>query len=205
MKFKKFNRDASNFLLSNREKIELSAICDLAKYLDARCAIPATSSNFSLRACDNSFFISRSGVHKRDLNPSRFVRVNLEGNALTSTSPKPSDETLLHAFVYKHFPKARVVAHSHAKEFESFKCPEKIFQGHELLKAFGFKNHETNFMLPVFKNTQDIQSLSFEVESFFKKNDNHKIGFMVENHGIYCFGESASQVQNYLEVFLHLA
>jgi UDP-N-acetylenolpyruvoylglucosamine reductase len=52
------------------------------------------------------------------------------------------------------------VAHSHAKEFEKFKCPNYIFEGHELLKAFGHKSHIDNFILPVFQNTQDIAALA---------------------------------------------
>ena len=160
MQFKKIRRDASFLPMSGFEFIQLNQLSNLAVYLDNRHAIPATSSNFSLRCNENSFFISKSGIHKRDLNPSRFVRVDLNGIAVNSISPKPSDETLLHAIIYKLFPNANVVAHSHAKEFEKFKCPNYIFEGHELLKAFGHKNHIDNFILPVFQNTQDIAALA---------------------------------------------
>lgn len=202
-KFKSIHRDASLFFLSRKEYIDLKELCSLAKYLDNRHAIPATSSNFSLRSCTSSFLISKSGVHKRDLNPTQFVRVNLEGKALSPISPKPSDETLLHALVYNLFPDANVVAHCHAKEFEKLRCPEHIFPGHELLKVFGFKDHKQIFHLPVFENRQDIENLSKQVEKYLRNFDKFVTAFMIENHGIYCFGKDIKKVQNYLEVFMY--
>lgn len=207
MQFKKYRRDASFFLLSSKELLELKKLCNLAVFLDGLQAIPATSSNFSFRTSENSFLISKSGVHKRDLNPSRFVRVNLEGAPLSSISPKPSDETLLHALVYKLYPQANVVAHCHAREFEKFRVPHHIFKGHELLKIFGFKNHTESFSLPVFENSQDMEALSKKIEPFLIdwKTKNKTIAIMLESHGIYCFGESVEQVQNYLEALFHLS
>jgi methylthioribulose-1-phosphate dehydratase len=201
--FKKYRKDASFFFLSNYEKIQLNKICKLVLFLDTLHAIPATSSNFSLRTSEkNSFLISKSGIHKRDLNPSRFVRVNLNGHPISALSPKPSDETLLHALIYRSFPKVNVVAHCHGREFEKFKAPAHVFPGCEILKAFGFKSHQEDFTLPVFENSQDMEALAKEVEPCLEKN---KIAFMLEKHGIYCFGNSVEQVQNYLEVFFHLA
>lgn len=203
--FKKHRRDSSFFLLSRNESIELNKLCKLAVFLDSHRAIPATSSNFSLRASENSFLISRSGLHKRDLNPSRFVRVNLQGAPLSSISPKPSDETLLHALVYKLFPTANVVAHCHAREFEKLKYPSHTFAGHELLKIFGFKNHEENFVIPVFENSQDMPEIAQKIEQFHLNNNELNIAFMLQSHGIYCFGKNVEQVQHYLEALLHLS
>ncbi len=203
--FKKHIRDASFFLLSHYEIRELNNLCKLAQYLDHLHAIPATSSNFSLRANENSFLISKSGLHKRDLNPSRFVRVDLEGKALSTLSPKPSDETLLHALVYRLFPTVNVVAHCHAREFEKFERPENIFAGHEILKIFGFKDHKEHFILPVFENSQDMQYLAVEISNYFMHNKNNCVAFMLEKHGIYCFGKNVAQVQNYLEALFHLS
>jgi methylthioribulose-1-phosphate dehydratase len=203
-KIKKHRKDSSGFFLTQIEYSSLNDLCQLANYLDKLNAIPATSSNFSLRANENSFFISKSGVHKRNLNPSLFVRVDLNGVPLSITSPKPSDETLLHAIIYKRYPEAKVVAHCHAREFEVFKTPQHIFPGHELLKALGLKSHEECFTLPVFKNSQDISALSKEVESYLLQNKSHTIGFMIEKHGIYCLGKSVQQVQNFLEALFHL-
>jgi methylthioribulose-1-phosphate dehydratase len=200
---KNYFKDASYFFLSNFEKIQLKKICDLAKFLDNMHAIPATSSNFSLKLSTHSFLISKSGIHKRNLNPSLFVRVDISGNPLTPLSPKPSDETFLHSFIYKNFPQANVVAHCHAREFESLEYPIHNFPGHELLKAFGFKNHEQNFQLPVYKNSQDMNEIYKILEHDHKTNKNISIGFMLEKHGLYCFGNSVEQVQNYLEVLFH--
>jgi methylthioribulose-1-phosphate dehydratase len=204
--FKKIRRDASFFLLTQSETLTLNKLSQLARFLDIHRAIPATSSNFSMRAQDNSFLISKSGLHKRDLNPSHFVRVDSDGKPLSFVSPKPSDETLLHALIYRKFSNAHVVAHSHACEFENFKWPRHTFCNHELLKTFGLKTHETSFSVPVFKNSQDMSSLSKEIESSLQQNSDQPIVcFVLENHGVYCFGRSVDQVQNYLEALFYLS
>ena len=203
--FKKQIRDASSFLLSNKEIIDLKELCQVGEFLDSFRAIPATSSNLSLRTKNNSILISKSGIHKRDLNPSSFVRVNYAGEALHPLSPKPSDETLLHTLIYKLFPEANVVAHCHAREFEKFRVPNEIFSSHELLKVFQIKNHKEDYKLPVFENNQDMVYLSQVVENYFKTEFEFKNAFMIERHGIYCFGSNINQVQYYLEAFLHLA
>ncbi len=201
---KKPRRDASFFYLSTKEHSDLKQLCELARFLDKHRAVPATSSNFSLRAGENSFLISKSGLHKRDLNPSHFVRVDLQGQPVSFISPKPSDETLLHALVYRMFPDANVVAHTHAREFENFRAPHHEFSNHELLKIFGFKTHECSFSLPVFKNSQDMAALAVEIEQKLQTQNSLCMGFMLEKHGLYCFGKSGEQVQYYLEALLHL-
>ena len=204
MPFKKHTRDASSFLLSTFEKLNLQEMCHLATFLDRRHAIPATSSNFSVRTKSHCFLISKSGLHKRHLTPSSFVRVGLDGVPLSSLSPKPSDETKLHSLVYQVFPHIQAIAHCHAPEFEKFKTPAQIFLGHEILKLFGHKDHHGAFALPVFQNSQDMEALVLEIRPHLENQSPPPIAFMLERHGIYCFGESVAQVQNYLEAFFYL-
>lgn len=87
---RKYRFDASRqFPLSLLEQIRLDRLCEVATRLDMRLAIPATSSNFSLRRSTDSFLVSRSGKHKRSLNAGDFLLVNLEGAATASVAPKP--------------------------------------------------------------------------------------------------------------------
>lgn len=200
----KFQKDATFFPLSLKERIDLKNICEFAERLDARQAIPATSSNFSIRASTESFLISRSGIHKRHLNPSSFLRVNLRGKPMSIIAPKPSDETLLHALIYRNIPDANVVIHCHAPELELLRAPHHSIAGHELLKALEKKTHEEDYNLPVFSNSQDMEKLSLDIEKklFTKKQSVH--AFILESHGIYCLGKNIDETIMRLEALLHL-
>lgn len=219
--FRKIIKDASHFPLSLFETIELNKICDAAKRLDSRLAIPATSSNFSIRTKDNDFLITKSGLHKRNLNPSRFIRVSQQGIPLNPLSAKPSDETLIHAVIYQNVTSAHAVLHCHAPEFESIllkKLEHKQvasqglefgyfkLKGHELLKALGKKNHQEDFYLPVVQNHQDMEKMANFIENHFFHESKHpaNCAFLLERHGIYCFGHSVYQAELRLEALLHL-
>lgn len=205
---RKYRFDASGQIaLSLFEQIKLSDLCDLAVRLDNRHSIPATSSNFSLRKNSESFLISRSGKHKRDLNPSDFLLVDLNGVAVAPIAPKASDETLLHALIYKHCSWVECIAHCHAPELESLRPPETKIEGHELLKALGIPDHKTDFNIRVFENNQNMKELALAIEEKqFKqsKADKGPVIFVLARHGIYCGGESIGKTEAYLEALLHL-
>ena len=204
-------RDASFCLLSLRERIELKRLCAVARRLDSVQAIPATSSNFSLRAGANAFLISRSGIHKRLLEPSHFIRAHLTGMPVNIQAPKPSDETLLHAMLYKNLPSAGAIVHCHARELEFLRAPKYLLEGHELLKALGTPDHETDVVLPVFKNSQNMAELAqhleqnlFGVAANVPQSSLPVFGFMLERHGIYIVGKNIAEAELRTEALLHL-
>ncbi len=222
--YKKIIKDSSFFPLSLYETIELNHLCNAAKRLDIRLAIPATSSNFSIRTKESALLITKSGLHKRNLNPSHFIRTNLHGNPLHPQSPKPSDETLLHSMIYRNSNHSNAILHCHAPELELITIDksellthdknEKEYllsghfklQGHEILKALGLKNHLEDFYLPVIQNDQDMKKLSVFIEKHFfaHKQKIPLCAFLLEKHGIYCFGNSVHQAELRLEAILHL-
>ena len=203
----KHKRDATFFPLSAWERVNLSKLCALARRLDARLAIPATSSNFSIRAGLEShpgaFLITRSGLHKRLITPGDFLRVDADGTPLHPLAPKPSDETLLHAMLYAKFPGAKAIAHCHAPEFEKCRAPAFVLEGHELLKALGLRTHLEAFSLAVFPNDQDMRALVQVIEPSLDKPA-LAIGFVLEKHGVYCVGSDVEQAAMRLEALLHL-
>lgn len=209
---RKYRFDASGQIpLSLFEQIKLGQLCEAAVRLDDRLAIPATSSNFSLRRNSGSFLISRSGKHKRNLTAGDFLLVDLHGRALASVAPKASDETLLHALIYKKCPWISTVMHCHAPEFEALHPPAVQIEGHELLKALGLEDHQTPFMVNVFPNSQDMTALADTVENRqFKESKKSPpqtrgpVIFVLAQHGIYCGGESTGTAEAYLEAVLHL-
>ena len=178
--YKKIIKDSSFFPISLFELNELNKICAIAKRLDGRNAIPATSSNFSIRAKkENGLLITKSGLHKRNLNPSHFIRTSLQGEPLHSQSPKPSDETLLHAMIYRNLNKINAVIHCHAPELESISiiksqiieqdkksneylnCGFYRIPGHEVLKALGFKSHLEDFYFMKIETFQIGNEINF--------------------------------------------
>lgn len=222
--YRKIIKDSSFFPLSLYETLELNQICNAAKRLDSRNGIPATSSNFSIRTKNNALLITKSGLFKRNLNPSHFIRANLEGTPLHPLSPKPSDETLLHAMIYRKLNHANAILHCHAPELESVTldksellthgnnkkelplCGFFKLQGHEILKALGLKSHLEDFYLPIIQNDQDMDKLSKLIEKHFFTHQQKLplCAFLLENHGIYCFGNSVHQAELRLEAILHL-
>lgn len=205
---RKYRFDASGQCpLSLLEQIRLSALCEVAVRLDNRLAIPATSSNFSLRSTAESFLISRSGKHKRALTPGDFLLVGIDGRARAQIAPKPSDETLLHAVIYKACPWIHCVLHCHAPELEQLASPAVRLEGHELLKALKAPDHNTSFQIPVFENSQDMAALAQQVsKSQFQTQSTTEVPvvFALAQHGIYCGGESVERAEAYLESVLHL-
>lgn len=201
---KKYIRDGSGFYYSLQELQNVQTLCEIAKRLDKRHALPATSGNLSVRTSPNQFLITRSGYHKKYSNPVHFLRINIE-DALPAAhiAPKPSDETKLHATIYSLFPDVNSIVHCHPQNLNSLKSPEHTFEGHELLKALGYKSHDEAFSLPVFKNSQDMDKLAIEIKKYFSQSKNKIVcAFHLEEHGIYCFGKTPEDAMNKLEVFL---
>lgn len=78
-----------------------------------------TSGNFSILAEEGGFFITGSGVNKERPKPQDILyveRINYEsGEIFLAGGAKHSRETLIHDLIYRSFPDARAVIHSHDK------------------------------------------------------------------------------------------
>src|SRR3546814_11489717 len=97
------------------------------------------------------------------------MRDDMHGMPLDGRSP--SAETLLHVLIYRLFRRVNVVLHSHsvpAVVLTRLLGDEQLLrlQGYELLKAFrGIKTHDSALAVPVFANSQDMGSISRQVET----------------------------------------
>lgn len=200
--------DASGCALSAKQRITLDHLSETARRLDARLAIPATSGNFSARCDEQEIFVSRSGLHKRDLEPRHFLRVNVKTGAPRPFSPRPSDETEVHRSLYSLYPNLNAILHCHAAEIERIVSPGTLFPGHELLKVLGWQTHTSDFFLNAFPNTQDMTQLGRDVTrvaSGSPESSSLFYGiFVLQNHGIYCGGTSVKNAEARLEAILHL-
>jgi len=181
------------------------AICEVGRFLFARGWCPATSSNFSCRLDSEHAAITASGVHKGELQPENVLCVNFQGQVLGNQG-KPSAETLLHTHLYQRNTNIGAVLHTHSvnatvlsRMYE--KQGEVRVQDYEVLKALsGVNTHETEAIIPVFPNTQDMELLSETVDTYLNKNP-HIHGYCIAGHGLYTWGSGLNEAQRHIEAF----
>jgi len=166
---------------------------------------PATSSNFSMRLDADHAAITISGRDKGGLTPADVMVIDLTGAAV-NTSARPSAETLLHTQIYRRYPAATAVLHTHSR---TQTVASRLFaadgvirlKDYELLKAIaGHTTHETQLDLPVFPNTQDIPELVARVEAWIQA-DKPLYGYLIDGHGIYTWGRDMAEAERHIEAF----
>lgn len=179
------------------------ALADTARELSLRGWTPATSSNFSMRLDDSSCCITVSGRDKGKLGVADFMRVDMDGEPL-DPGRKPSAETLLHTQIYRRFPEAGAVLHTHSlnqtiasRLFEAEGYIE--LAGYELLKAFhGYETHEAVMRVPVFLNSQDMHEIMHGVDVLLDA-DIPLHAYLISGHGVYTWGRDLAETQRHLE------
>lgn len=200
-------------LLSPETRMLRDSVADVVRFLHGQGWTPATSSNFSCRGDINTrhFSISVSGLDKGDFSGQDFLEVDFDGRVIDPDQAhlRPSAETLLHALVYRLYPQARVVLHTHSVNGVVLgKLAEKqggvTFREFEILKGLeGIKTHEVAVRYPVFPNAQDIGKLCAEIEPVLQGID-PLYGFGLAGHGLYTWGETPAQAKRHAEVFEYL-
>lgn len=167
--------------------------------------VPATSGNFSIRLSENDLAITVSGTDKGHLNEADVISIDLNGHS--SSGKKSSAETSLHLQLYRRDTNIGAVLHTHS--VNAIVCSELVddelrFEGLELLKAFdGVASHESSLTLPVFDNTQDIESLATQVEQHMQTaSQGH--GYLIRGHGLYTWGATMNDCMRHLEALEYL-
>jgi methylthioribulose-1-phosphate dehydratase len=175
-----------------------SQLIEFGRYAHRRGWVPATSGNFSQRLSPDEILITASGVHKGYLGENDFLRVAPDGTPLDPRTP--SAETHLHLQIYRHYPTANCVLHVHtmaATILSDFAQPVIRFSELELLKAFdGIDTHETDCILPVIPNSQNMETLAAAIEPYF--SDPMLPAYLIRGHGVYVWG------RDYPGAFQHL-
>jgi len=180
-------------------------IADTGRDLAALGWTPATSSNFSMRLDASHIAVTISGRDKGRLSGEDVMVVDLDGGAVATTA-RPSAETLLHTQIYRHFPEANAVLHTHSRAqmvaSRLFASRGVVrFEGWELQKAItGYTTHESTLDLPVFPNTQDMSELVREVDAWIDAGKPLS-GYLIDGHGIYTWGRDMPETRRHLEAF----
>jgi methylthioribulose-1-phosphate dehydratase len=180
-------------------------IADTGRELAALGWTPATSSNFSMRLDAKHAAVTISGRDKGRLSGDDVMVVDMDGRAV-ATDARPSAETLLHTQIYRRFPDANAVLHTHSRsQSVASRLYSKRgvirFEGWELQKAIsGTTTHESVLELPVFPNTQDMNVLVADVDAWL---DGGKplAGYLIDGHGIYTWGKGMQETRRHLDAF----
>ena len=165
---------------------------------------PATSSNFSRRLDDAHAAITISGRDKGRLTDDDIMVVDFDGKAVGSDH-RPSAETLLHTQLYRRFPEVGCILHTHSRNQT---IASRLFagrgyvrlEGYELLKAFrGNETHETEIVVPVLPNSQDMHTLAAQVDCLL--DEKPLWGYLIDGHGLYAWGRDMAEARRHLDAF----
>lgn len=184
-----------------------ASLVQLIRTLNARGWSPATSTNYSFIDENQQCWVSRSGVNKADFTEQDFMSIDANGvGSGMFHGIKPSDETQIHLWIYRNFPRAKVVLHSHGKypvlisQFNEHFFP---VQGYELQKGFkGCTSHLESLQIPIIDNHQDMTALCAELDT--RHPDIQQHCFIIAGHGTYAWGETIFDAQKHLETLDYL-
>ncbi len=172
---------------------------------------PATSTNYSLRHATQTelCYVSRSGVDKSRFEASDFLLLGLDGRLQSGFEDKtPSAETDIHLMLYRQT-NAGCILHTHSIAdtlLSRYYYPqgELRLEAYELLKGIGkISTHDTQCLVPIFANTQNIAALSEQMAEYLANNPSC-YGMLIERHGFYTWGATLQDAKRHLEVFQFL-
>lgn len=180
------------------------ALIDAGRFLYGRGWSPATSSNYSARLTHSEALLTVSGKHKGQLTTDDLLAVDMQGRSLEA-GKKPSAETLLHTQLYRWKPEIGAVLHTHSVNATvlSRLClsDSLVFADYELQKAFsGIATHESQVVVPIFDNDQDIDRLASRVQPWLDAHPDC-VGYLIRGHGLYTWGAQMSDALRQIEAF----
>ncbi|MBA8884799.1 methylthioribulose-1-phosphate dehydratase [Dokdonella fugitiva] len=149
--------------------------------------------------------VTISGRDKGRLGIDDIMVVDLDGHPV-GTEARPSAETALHTQVYRRFPAAGAVLHTHSRAqsvASRLFAPRGVvrFEGWELQKAIaGYTTHASVLDLPVFPNTQEMPELVARVDAWLDAGKPLH-GYLIDGHGIYTWGKDMAETRRHLEAF----
>jgi len=186
--------DAARIAEQARQMIAAGAL------FHSRGWVPATGGNFSARLDAERVLITASGNHKGELAESDFLIAGLDGKPLQA-GRKASYETLLHMQVYRRHGDAGAVLHTHstANTVLSRRFDQIVLSNYELLKVLpGAPDPQSNVVIPVFANDQDIARLSATVDAHMVQVPETP-AYLIAGHGLYAWGATVAQARHRVE------
>ena len=179
-------------------------IIEAGRFLHERGWSPATSGNYSARLSFDQALLTVSGRHKGQLGEDDVLATDLDGNSL-EPGKKPSAETLLHTQLYRWKPEIGAVLHTHSVNATVLSrltlADSLVFADYELQKAFaGVDSHESQVLVPIFDNDQDIARLAVKVQPWLGERSDC-VGYLIRGHGLYTWGATIADCLRQVEAF----
>ena len=179
-----------------------NALCDTCRRFGERGWCRATSGNFSVRIDSGHSLITQSGKQKARLSADDLMICRFDGTAVDNAC-QPSAETPVHHCLYELDESIGAVLHTHsvAGTLLSKHSGEAItVSGYEMQKALaGVTTHETNLLITVFANDQDMDALAKRVGKAWRSFT--VPGFLIAGHGLYTWGQNLDEAERHVEGF----
>lgn len=172
-------------------------IIEIAVHLASKNLLAAADGNISYRLKENEVLITPSGRPKRRIKPADIAHIDIENNLI---SGKPSSESLMHCFIFRHCPEAKAIIHAHPPtaiawtiaEPELKKLPDDCLS--ELILATGG--------IPIAAYARPGTNMMGEVLRSFLPQ--HR-AIILARHGAITWGESLEECCNGMERIEHTA
>jgi methylthioribulose-1-phosphate dehydratase len=181
------------------------SLTEIGRGFYARGWVLGTSGNFSavISRKPLRLAITSTGLDKGGLTPSQFLEIGESANVMRGEG-RPSAEALLHlaivrgvnagAVLHTHSVWGTVLSGTHARHGGI------VLQGYEMLKGLaGVANHKHREWLPILENSQDMVELADRVSKTLEQTGGIH-GFLLQEHGLYTWGESLAEAKRHVEI-----
>jgi methylthioribulose-1-phosphate dehydratase len=180
-------------------------LIEIGRSFHSRGWVLGTSGNFSavIERSPLRLVITASGADKGHLTVDELLDIDASG-AVIAGEGRPSDETKLHLTIIARRD-AGAVLHTHSVwgtilgEANTPKGGIEI-AGYEMLKGLtGVTTHLHREWLPIVENSQNMDSLSAEVDQLLADNPAAH-GFLISGHGLYTWGTDLAEAKRHVEI-----
>jgi len=181
------------------------SLAEIGRGFYARGWVLGTSGNFSAVVARKPLrlAITSTGLDKGSLRPEQFLEMDETANVIRGNG-RPSAEALLHlaivrsvdagAVLHTHSVWSTVLSGTHARHGGI------ALEGYEMLKGLaGVATHKHREWLPILENTQDMVELAGRVSRTLGQTPGIH-GFLLQEHGLYTWGESLAEAKRHVEI-----
>jgi methylthioribulose-1-phosphate dehydratase len=183
----------------------VESLAEIGRGFYARGWVLGTSGNFSALVSREPLrlAITSTGLDKGDLMPAQFLEIDGEANVMRGDG-RPSAEALLHLAIVRGV-RAGAVLHTHSVWGTVLSGTHArhggiALEGYEMLKGLaGVATHKHREWLPILENSQDMVELADRVSRTLEQTPGIH-GFLLQEHGLYTWGESLTEAKRHVEV-----
>ena len=180
-------------------------MAEIGRGFYARGWVLGTSGNFSAVVARKPLrlAITSTGLDKGSLRPEQFLEMDETANVIRGNG-RPSAEALLHLAIV-HSVDAGAVLHTHSVWSTVLSGTHArhgaiALEGYEMLKGLaGVATHKHREWLPILENTQDMVELAGRVSRTLGQTPGIH-GFLLQEHGLYTWGESLAEAKRHVEI-----